>query len=441
MNFTKDYSRRDLIRFLIPLLAADLFQQLYALINAIVVNRVLDYSAVAAIGACSGFLAIRTNLISGMMFGFGIYLGKAVGSKDTQYFRHAFSGSFWYALGLGALGLAALPLTGAMLTAGNVPPALRSASAWYLAVSFGGCVCIALKTLLLVTLQAIGETKFFSFLAAAGVVINTALVILFVGVLRFGVVFSALATVLTNLILALCLFVHIRKTHPEVLWLTAPPSIPGRIWTDLIKNGVAKTAYFVLGSLGKLVLQGAINTFSVEVIAGQSWAVCLQTILFSPLGELGTASGVITGQNVGANNPDNIRLYHRKLRRTMLLIGVAEIALIYLVGSPLLRLLSGADKPLAVVVAANQWIRVTALAMPFCAIILYRNALQAMGRYPQVVLLGAVELVGICLTAVLLVPAYGYTAAAVGTAGSWLIQTAIGCGFFRSAMKGEKKHG
>ena len=78
----------------------------------------------------------------------------------------------------------------------------------------------------------------------------------------------------------------------------------------------------------------------------------------------------------------------------------------------------------------------TVLAMPLCLTILYRNALQALGRYPQVVILGAVELIGICLTTSLLVPACGYPSAAVGVAASWIVQSVVGLCFFRHAMKG-----
>ena len=437
MDFTKGYSRRDLIRFLVPLIAAELFQQIYSLINTIVVNRVLDHSAVAVIGACSGFLSIRGNLIAGMILGFGIYISRAVGSRDRKYFLQAFSGAFCCALALGLLGLALLPWIGAMLTVGNIPEELSQDAARYLSFSFGGCICIALKMLLMVTLQAIGDTKFFSFLAAAGVIVNTVLVVLFVGVFHGGVAFSALATILTNLVLAGCLYSYIHRKHPDVLKLVSPRLIPSGIWLNLIKNGVAKTVYFMLGSFGKLLLQRTINTFSVEVIAGQAWAVCLQTILFAPLGELGTASGVITGQNVGAKNMENIRTYHRKLCRGMLLIGAVEVLFVYLLGYPLLRVLCGSDKPIAVAQAANQWLCITVLVMPLCMTILYRNALQAMGRYPQVVLLGAVEFVGICLTISLFVPAYGYSSAAAGVAASWLVQAVFGFCFFHHAMKGE----
>lgn len=436
MDFTKGYSRHDLIRFLIPLIAAELFQQLYSFINAIVVNQVLDYRAVAVIGACSGFLSIRGNLIAGMIFGFGIYMGRAVGSGNRQHFERAFSGAFWYTLGLGLLGLTLLPFTNMMLKAGRIPEEISRDAALYLAVSFGGCICISLKILLLVTLQAMGDTKFISFLAAVGVVINTVLVILFVGIFHGGVAFSSLATILTNLALAVCLYVYLCRKYPKRLTLVSPRRIPSKIWRELIQNGVTKTAYFILGSFGKLLLQRAINTFSVEIIAGQAWAMCLQTILFAPLGELGTASGVITGQNVGARNRKNIYLYHRKLCMGMLFIGAAEALLIYLAGFPMLRLLCGPGKTPEVAQAANQWLRVTVLVMPFCFAILYRNALQALGCYSKVVVLGAVEFIGICLTAKLLVPIYGYSSAAAGVALSWAVQAVVGRYFWGYAMKG-----
>lgn len=436
MDFTKDYSRQNLTRFLIPLIAADLFQQIYSLINTIVVSRVLNYRAVAVIGTCSGFLAIRSNLLSGMLFGFGIYLGKAMGSKDQNFFRQVFSGSFWYALCLGISGIILLPFTQIMLTIGNIPSQLSKDAFWYLAVSFGGNICIALKLLLIVTLQSIGETRFYSFLAAAGVIINTVLVVLFIGVFHGGVAFSALATILTNLLLAGCLYFYIRKKHPQLLSLLFPSSISRPVWLDLLKNGVAKTLYFALGSLGKLVLQRSINNFPIKIIAGQSWAICLQTILFSPLGELGTASGVITGQNAGAGNTKNILLYHEKLIKLMLILGGAAVGFVYLAGYPTLQLLTDAEQSPIIPQAAHMWLQITVLAMPFCFTILYRNSLQAFGQYRRVVILGAVEFVGICITACLVVPIYGYRSAAIGMAVSWLLQAALGSFFFRHSVKG-----
>ncbi|MDO5415798.1 MAG: MATE family efflux transporter [Lachnospiraceae bacterium] len=373
MDFTKQDSGKDLICFLIPLIAAELFQQVYALINTIVVSHVLDYRAVAVIGACSGFLAVRSNFICGMMYGFGIYLGKAVGRNDEDYFRQSFSALAVCTLMLGVLGIAALPFTYRMLLAGNVPAELFDDAGRYLRTAFAGSGAMTAKLFLLVTLQAVGETGYFSFLAAA--------------------------------------------------------------WQDLMKNGFSKTAYFVLGAAGDLFLQRTVNTFPVEMIAGQTWAVRLQTVLLVLPGELGTASGVITGQNVGAGNRENIRRYHRRLVRWMVWYGLMAIGVVYLMGYPLLRILTGTNQT-AVAVSAADWIRITVSAFPAAFFILYRNALQAMGRYVQVVCLGILHLAVMLVTAYVLAPAFGYEAAAFGVAAGWMLQTAAGVFFFRHAMKG-----
>lgn len=437
MDFTKDYSRRDMICFLIPLIMAELFQQIYSLINTVVVNHVLDYSAVAVIGASSGFLSVRGNLISGMMYGFGIYMGKAVGSGEQAYFQKTFSAAFFYTVLIGMIGITVLPFLELIMSAGNVPQELMQDAFWYLFVSFAGCGIIAAKLLLLVTLQAIGETYFFSFLAAAGVVINTVLVVLFIGVWHGGVAFAALAAVLTELMLLFFLFFHIRKKRPDVLRISGLRKISGEIWMDLLKNGCAKTAYFGLVAVGDLFQQSAINTFSIEMIAGQAWAVRLQTILLTPLGELGTASGVITGQNVGAGNKENIRIYHQKLSRMMILFGGISVVFVYLAGFPILRLLSGADKPVEVAAAAVRWLRITVLVFPVCFFILHRNALQAMGKYPQVVWLGVINLAAVFVAANMFVPIFGFEAAAFGVAAGWGLQTIAGVWFFRKAEKGD----
>lgn len=436
MDFTKGYSRNDLIRFMIPLIAAELFQQVYALINTVVVSDVLNYQAVAVIGACSGFMSVRGDLICGMLYGFGIYLGKAVGSSDETYFQRAFSAAFFSTFLLGIVGILLVPFMKEALIVGNIPEEISQEAVRYLQVAFAGGIAFAFKLLLLVTLQAIGETFFYSFLAMAGVVMNTGFVVLFIKVLHGGVEYAALATVLTDLLVAVCLLIHIYRKRKNILKLLKIWEIPTEIWKDIMKNGSAKTAYFMLGSIGALVLQRAINTFPIEVIAGQTWAVRLQTILLVAPGELGTASGVITGQNVGAKRMDYVRLYHKKLLRLMVVIGVVSIAFVYLAGFPALRLLSGVEKPVAVAEAAFGWIRITVLAFPVLFFILYRNALQAMGQYPQVVCLGVIHLVWMFVTAYLFVPRFGLNAAAFGVATGWLLQTVVGTWFFGRAMKG-----
>lgn len=436
MDFTKGYSRHDLIYFLIPLIAAELFQQVYSLINTVVVSQVLDYQAVAVLGACSGFFSVRSDLICGMLYGFGIYMGKAVGSGDEKYFQRTFSAAFFGAVFLGMMGFMLIPFTKGMVTLGNIPEELSRDSVQYLQVAFAGCGTFAIKLLLLVTLQAIGETFFYSFLAVAGVMLNTGFVVLFIKILHGGVAYAALATLLTDLLLAVSLFVHIYRKRRSVLRMAGIGDIPSVIWSDLLKNGSAKTAYFMLGSIGSLFLQRAINTFSIEVIAGQTWAVRLQTILLAAPGELGTASGVITGQNVGAKRMDYVSLYHKKLLRVMVVLGVASIGVVYFAGLPILRFLSGAEQPAAVADAGIRWLRITVLAFPVLFFILYRNALQAMGRYPQVVGLGVMHLVWMFGTSYVLVPHFGLEAAAFGVAAGWLLQSIAGVYFFRHAVRG-----
>ena len=77
MDFTGACRPKALARFLIPLIAAELFQQVYGLINTAVVSRALDDTALAVMGACGGLLAIRGRVLAGMFYGFGICLGTA----------------------------------------------------------------------------------------------------------------------------------------------------------------------------------------------------------------------------------------------------------------------------------------------------------------------------------------------------------------------------
>ena len=107
MEFTGAYCPKAFARFLIPLMAAELFQQIYGLINTAVVSWALDDTALAVMGACSGLLAVRGRVLAGMFYGFGICLGTAVGCGDPRRLPAVFSAALRYTLALSALGLLA----------------------------------------------------------------------------------------------------------------------------------------------------------------------------------------------------------------------------------------------------------------------------------------------------------------------------------------------
>ena len=436
MDFTGAYSRTAFVRFLLPLMGAELFQQIYGLINTAVVSRTLDDTALAVMGACSGLLAIRGNILAGMFYGFGICLGTAVGSGDARRRTAAFSAALWYTLVLAVLGFLATFCAGWLMALGNVPHQLRAAAAPYLMLSFAGAGVIGAKLLLVVLLQAVGDTGYFSALAVLGAVTNSVLVVLFIGILRGGVACAALATVLTNGLLALFLLRYLRRKWPGLLQIAPVRELPGTIWWNLLQNGGAKTIYFFLGALGTLVLQRGINTLSPQLIAAQALALSLQSLLIAPQGELGTASAVITGQNVGAENRQNILAYHRRLVRLFVALGVGIAALVWLAGPFLVGLVAGAEKSPAVTGAALGWLRITVLIFPFSFAILYRNALQALGQYGGVVLLGILEVLCSAICAGILIPCFGFTGGALGSVLSWGASALLGGILFRRVVKG-----
>lgn len=436
VDFTGAYCRTAFARFLLPLMAAELFQQIYGLINTAVVSWTLDDTALAVMGACSGLLAVQSKVLTGMFYGFGICLGTAVGSGNVRRRAAAFSAALWYTLALTALGLLAALGTGGLMTLGNVPAQLRAAAAPYLMLSFAGTGAVAAKLLLVVLLQAVGDTGYFSALAVLGTIANTALVTLFIGVQQGGVACAALATLLTNGLLALLLLRHLRRKWPELLQTFPIREIPAAVWWNLLQNGGAKTIYFFLGALGTLVLQRGINSLAPQLIAAQALALSLQSLLIAPQGELGTASAVITGQNVGAGNRQNILAYHRRLIRLFVVLGTAAAALVWLGGQPLVQLVAGPEKSPEVTGAALHWLRIAVLIFPFSFAVLYRNALQALAQYGGVVLLGILEVVCSAVCAWVLIPCWGLTGGALGIVLSWGASALLGGVLFRRAMEG-----
>ena len=422
MDFTKEYSPRLMLRFFFPVALAAIFENIYAPISVSVVSHVLDPRAVAVIGACSPVGSFQSSLVNGISFGIGIYLGRCVGSHDDRLFARAFTGSVLTGAVLSAASFLLIPFSPQLLSLLSMPEELRADAQVYVSVVLATTVFLLFQRLLMVTLQSFGDAKFMSLISAASVVVNTLLTWFLIGILRLPVWGSALSALLTHLLMVLSLFLYCRRRWHSRFRLVSLPEVGGQVYREIAAGGGAKTGMFLLGSLGRSFFQVALNRMSVDLIAGYTFATTLYNLLMAGAWELGTVSGVVTGQNKGSGNRDAVLRYNRCLVGWHLLYTFA-LLLLLLPAPQLISRMAGPDASQELLRAGAFMFRLYLVTAPLYWVVIFRNALQAIGAHGSALFIGILHFVTYLFGSTVLAGRFGYLGLCMVYPLSWLVQS------------------
>ena len=304
---TEDRPLKLIITFALPLMVGNIFQQLYTVVDTMVVGKALGVDALAALGATDWLYWMLLGMVQGIAQGFGIMMAREFGAKQYETLRNVV-GSSTSISALCALVLFVIGQVVArpMLTLMNTPALILPNSLLYLRIMFAGIPVVMLYNLLACVLRALGDGKTPLNAMIVAALTNIGLDLLFVLVFHWGIVGAAAATLIAQLVSSLfCLnqirkipFMKLEKKHfrPETM-------LSGR----LIQLGIPMAFQNAIIAIGGMIIQTVVNGFGVAFIAGFTAANKLYGILEIAATSYGYAMITFVGQNLGAGKIDRIR--------------------------------------------------------------------------------------------------------------------------------------
>lgn len=434
-DFTRAQSGKELAFFLLPMICSGMFQQVYSLINTAVVSRYLSYDSVAVIGACQPYASMQGFVCVGMTTGFGFYLFRCIGTGDAEIFGRGFCGALYLAGFLALLGIVLPFFSSFLMDLIHIPEKLRPETEIYLFYLFLDSGFLGLKNLLFCTIQGMGDSRFPGILSMFGVVTHTMLSVFLIVGLKLGVGASALAILINNALLSACLFGYLVSVGSGHLRLVSVVRIPGRVWLELLKNGLVKSGMMLVIGWGSMMMQREINRLPGEVIAGDAYGDVINNFLMEPLCAYATAAGIITGQNEGIRNADRIRHFNRHLFGRSLFWCIGFLLLGFFASSQILRILAGAETPRPVIEAGVLLFQFCCIGYPgLCALLIFRSALQSLGEYGILPWLGVTEMV-ISVVLSRFVADYGYRVVGFPYMLRWYVPGILALIWYRYALK------
>ena len=397
-----------ILAFAIPILAGNLLQQLYNLVDSLIVGRILGVTALAAVSA-SGWLDWAVlSIPMGLAQGFSIQAAQYFGANRPEELRRTVGQSILIAVfATMLLEAASQLLLHPVLEWMNTPAETFSLTEGYLRIIYGGLPVVMAVNVLNGFLHALGNSRTPLAALAIASAANMLLDWFFVGYCRMGINGGACATVIAQVISALISFRTIRRLymlHPEKKDLYPDR----RMMARQIRLGVPIAFQNVIIAVGGLILQGVVNGFGFIFMAGYNAASRLQGLVEMAGASVGSAVGTFTGQNIGAGKKDRVyRGLHSSARISVgMALGIG--AVMVLLGRQILSMFIQDEPGLAeqVLSFGYQFLCVMAAGLPMLYLLfVYRSTLQGLGNTVIPMISGFVEL-GMRVGCALLLPLF-----------------------------------
>ena len=322
---------RQLVFFSFPLMLGNVFQLLYNMVDSIIVGNFVSKQALAAIGSTTVIVSMIVFFFSGFATGAGVVIGNNFGARNMDRLHDAVhttvAATFIFSLLLTLLGTAAVR---PMLVIMRTPEDVFRDAALYLRIYIGGISGLLIYNMGSGILRAVGDSiRPLGFLILTSV-LNILLDLFFVIVLKLGIAGAAVATILSQFVSAVLILLLLTRTRDiyRLDWKELHIDFP--ILKKIFSIGMPTALQAVITSFSNIFVQGYINAFGSDVMAGWSCYNKLDHFIFLPMQSMSVASTTFVSQNAGAGN-------ERRSRRgtflailiTCLVIGVTAVVLTF----------------------------------------------------------------------------------------------------------------
>lgn len=301
-----------ILMFTIPMLVGNLFQQLYNMVDSIIVGRFVGANALAAVGATGSINFLFFSMSFGISAGVGVVVSQAFGAEKPDMVERAIANGL-YLLGIVSAIVSVLGVVFAkpILQMLRTPEVILNDAIIYMQVSCAGILAIAAYNGVAAILRALGDSKTPLYFMLVSCFINIGLDLLFVLQFHWSVFGVALATVIAQLVAAIGSFIYacftisffrVKKEHREIRMDIAGKCFQLGLPIALQNSMIAISCIF---------LQRVVNGFGESVVAANTALGRIEQLVQQPYGSLGAAITTYTGQNIGAGKVDRVKKGYR----------------------------------------------------------------------------------------------------------------------------------
>lgn len=307
-DLTEGPVMRSILMFTWPMLAGNLLQQCYNMVDTLVVGKALGSGALAAVGSAFTLMTFLTSILIGLCMGAGAVCSIYFGRRDEEGMKERMAAA---AVLIGAAAVVLQLISGAalrgILTIMRTPEEIYGMTERYMRIILWGIFFVFLYNYFSYILRAVGNSLIPLIFLGLGTVCNIALDLLFVMVFRWGVEGAALATILAQGLSGVGIMAYSLMKEPVFRLSRNHFGFPGRVMREVTQNAFAACIQQSIMNFGILMIQGLVNSFGTAVMAAFAVGVKIDSFAYMPVQEFGNAFSVFVAQNHGAGKSERIQ--------------------------------------------------------------------------------------------------------------------------------------
>lgn len=313
VNMTEGSITKHLVDYSIPLILGNMFQLTYNAVDSIIAGRFIGKEALAAEGTASPVMNIVILGISGICMGASVLMSEFYGAGQKEKLKREMSTTVIFGCYFSVIiailgGIFSKSLLGAL----GVPDEILGKAASYLSVIFLGAPFTYFYNSVSAALKSVGDSKTpLKFLAFSSI-LNAVLDLIFIGGLGFGIVCSAVTTVVAEAASAVLCITYVYRKIPMLQLRRGEFTMDRQLLRQTLRYGSITALQQSCQPIGKLLIQGAVNPLGVDMIAAFNAVNRIDDYAFTPEQSISHGITTFVAQNRGAGRKERIRKGFRR---------------------------------------------------------------------------------------------------------------------------------
>ncbi len=308
INFTEGPILKNMVLFALPLLLMNLVFQLYCVLDLIIVSNYCGTNAMAAIGATIYISQVLSGLALGLSTGCSVITAQSWGAGDYDRLYKAVHSGYATAFAVGTLfSILGIILARPMLTLIGTPADVLVDAIGYLRVYLISILPVLVYNMGAGILRGVGDTRHPFLFMTITVILNLGLSLLFVGVLKWGIIGAAGAYVIAQVVSAILVTTSLMISEEPFRLFLLDIAFHKDVLRPTIKLGVPAGLQSCVSSLSNVFVQSNINTFGKQAIAGLVAASRLDGFVFVLINGLALTAMSFMSANIGAQKKERAK--------------------------------------------------------------------------------------------------------------------------------------
>lgn len=337
-DLTEGVAGKQILHFAWPMLAGNIFQQLYNVVDSIVIGQVIGKEALAAVGANFPFIFALISFIVGIAIGSTVIIAQFFGAKKMEQVKRAIDTlyifMFFASIVVSSLGIY---FSDDLFRLISLPPDVLPMAVDYFDVYAIGFVFFFGFQGTSAILRGLGDSKTPFYFLGVSTILNIIFDILFVVFLHWGIRSVAAATVLSQAIAFFAIVIYINKYHALVSFNPMKMRFDFEMFKKSLKIGLPAGTQQTFVAVGFLALYRIVNMFGTPTIAAYSIAMRIDSFAAMPAMNFSAALATFVGQNIGANKMERIGQGLRSTLKMMALVAISVSLVAVLFAEPLMH--------------------------------------------------------------------------------------------------------